>query len=153
MSREEIWLSIPMNLLTNDVSSFVLIAGYYINSNNALDLRDCIMDVLATKNRLRSDDLQDLTVERFLVNAQTVNSDGFVEGLGYWVYGKTEEEQLPITAWAEQTHPEYDPILLILSYLYVTGIKSGYLFASDLFLSFIMVCLAYLTATEQPGYI
>jgi hypothetical protein len=47
------------------------------------------MDVPGTKNRLRSDDLEDLTVERFLQNAQIVNADGYAEGLGYWVFGKT----------------------------------------------------------------
>jgi hypothetical protein len=51
---------------------------FYINSNNALDVCDCIMDVLGTKNRLRSDDLVDLIVERFLQNAQIANADGYV---------------------------------------------------------------------------
>ena len=113
---------------------------YYITQNNALDLRDAVMDMLATRNRLRADDLQDLTVERFLVNSQTVNDSGFVEGLGYWIYGKSDAEHVMLTAWSEETLPKFDPVLLMLCYIYVTGIRAGFLFPNDSFLKSIMVC-------------
>jgi hypothetical protein len=126
----------------NEVSSLMIncLTEYYITQNNALDLRDAVMDMLATRNRLRADDLQDLTVERFLVNSQTVNDSGFVEGLGYWIYGKSDAEQVMLTAWSEETHPKFDPVLLILCYTYVTGIRAGFLFPNDSFLKSIMVC-------------
>jgi len=107
--------------------------AYYVNSGNILDLRDLVMDLLAVKNRLRSNDLEDLTVERFLTNHQTVSETGVVEGLLYWVFGKSDSEQVLLTAFSTPEFPELDPVIHLLCYLYVTGIRSGYLFPSNAF--------------------
>jgi hypothetical protein len=97
------------------------------------------MDMIGARYRLRGDDLQDLQIERFLQNQQTVTDDLFVEALKFWIYGKSETGQVLLSMYAEQTHPEFDCVAHLLCYLYLTQIEKGYLFPNDQFLRRIMV--------------
>jgi hypothetical protein len=106
------------------------------------------MDMIGARYRLRGDDLQDLQIERFLQNQQTVTDDLFVEALKFWIYGKSETEQLLLSMYAEQTHPEFDCVAHFLCYLYLTQITGGYLFPNDQFLRKIMVRPSSLISRE-----
>ncbi|KAI9345454.1 hypothetical protein DFJ73DRAFT_489404 [Zopfochytrium polystomum] len=87
------------------------------------------------KALLRSTELLDLqfesNVDQNCLNWDlTVIQDGFIEGLCFKIKGKKDNQPNQLILWADHKNPALCPVRHLLLYIHLSGLKSGYLFAS-----------------------
>ena len=85
------------------------------------------MIILGIKLFFRADELLSLSVDDFKMSLAVIHPDS-VRSLAVSVQGKSDEKGVILKLWRDDENPEFCPIRLLLTYLKVAGIKSGYVF-------------------------
>ena len=66
------------------------------------------------------------------------------------MFGKSEVQIVFLNLWRDEDVPELDVINHLLPFLYITGIKKGFIFPNDAKLLSIMVLIFYIRSIPKP---
>jgi hypothetical protein len=86
------------------------------------------MMIVSIKCFLRSDELFSLKLESFVKDVSVISDDGIEKPLSFWVQGKTDSQPVLLSLFADDEIPQFCPIRALLTYIKLSGIKSGFLF-------------------------
>ena len=121
------------------------------------------MILVGSKLFLRSDELLNLmfsnpenenVINWDLVQVVNVNGSptGEISAIGFQIKGKTDQVVVNLTLWADKEIPSLCPVRLLLMYLHVSRLKTGYLFPCGRFLEESMKGLTDGVAMEPISY-
>ena len=109
----------------------------WLSSNKLVDLQAWVMTLLAVKLFLRDSELSGsdsdnnptgLQISSFVPAISIVSPNGLVEALGVRIKGKSDNAFKNLMLWKDDENPELCPILHLLLYVHMIGIKDGHLF-------------------------
>lgn len=112
------------------------IREYLLKQNNLWGLQMWAMVNLQIHLGLRQDDLVNLKFSDILLNLSLIKDDCTVESLFLQFNGKSEKkgsmaryyDLTRLKLWADHQFPMMCPIKALLGYIYLAGLKSGYVF-------------------------
>jgi hypothetical protein len=85
------------------------------------------MIIVGVKLFQRGEETMGLTFENLDLGL-SVMRNGLVRGIAVTFQGKNDAVPVTLVLWADDTNPEFCPVLHLLVYLYLLGHESGYLF-------------------------
>ncbi|KAI3655213.1 hypothetical protein MP638_001555, partial [Amoeboaphelidium occidentale] len=94
------------------------------------------MTVIGIRLALREDELCDLKlndprgINCINWDLTTISPGGLPSGIGFNIKGKTDATIVRLQLWAADDVPSSCPVRHLLAWLFLTGIRSGYLFPS-----------------------
>jgi hypothetical protein len=103
---------------------------YLLASNCLVALQLLVIIFIAVRLFLRSDEFANIKFEDIL-EASTIMKENGVEGVILKVKGKYDDAPRYLTLWADDECPDLCAVRLLLVYLFLTGIKGGYLFPDN----------------------
>jgi hypothetical protein len=113
-----------------------------LNTNSLANLELWVMIIVSAKLFLRSEELVTMKLDKsFIRELSHVSENGVVNGLAisikgnyldldFLIVGKSDKMRKTLTLWADTDNPDLCPINALLAYLYLSKIKSGYVFAN-----------------------
>jgi hypothetical protein len=104
--------------------------AYLLSCNCLPALQLLVIIFLAVRLFLRSDEFANIKFEDILEGSTIVKENG-VEGVVLKVKGKYDDAPRNLTLWADDECPDLCAVRLLLVYLFLTGIKGGYLFPDN----------------------
>lgn len=105
------------------------IRAYLISQNKVEHLMLWVMLLFSISQGLRFDELVSLTYEQFLSRYFSVE-DTHVDSLVFCVNGKRDVGDVNLAIWNDHYCPEFCPVRLILLWVRLNNIKSGFMFPS-----------------------
>ena len=111
-------------------SDLRLLRARLLSSNCIIGLQTYVIILVAIWIFLRHDEFHDIEMDQFQMDMHEVFEDK-VEALVLKVFGKADKTWVTLKLWFNHEYPELCPVRHLLVYLYLTGIKSGYLFPSE----------------------
>ena len=102
-----------------------------ITRNSICDLMAWVMVIVGTMQCFRADEVVTITVDQFVSRCFGVR-DGSIDHLMLWVNGKSDEGPVHMLMHDRDCDdcPEFSNVRMVLLWVHVTGVKSGYLFPS-----------------------
>ena len=110
-------------LLPNEIQQ---IRAYLISMNQLDYLMIWVMIMFAITQGLRVDEVITLTYEQFLQRYFDVDESSHVDSLLFTVNGKCDENDVHLLCWDDHYCPEFSSLRLILLWVRLAKIKSGF---------------------------
>lgn len=114
-------------LLPSDIRR---LRNYLIASNTVEGLKLYLIIIIAVKLFLRSDEFGNIEFSDIVAGMTVVTASG-VEALVFRVKGKSDPIPVELFLWEDEDYPEFCGLRHLWVYLFLTGIKGGYLFPTD----------------------
>jgi len=105
------------------------IRAYLMAGNSLSKLMLWVIIIVATRLALRVDEVLNMRYEDFIQKYFVVH-DTHVDSLLTSVMGKTDDEWVKLNAWDDFECPDFSPVRMILLWVRIAKIKSGFLFPS-----------------------
>ena len=105
--------------------------GNYLRSTNSLkDLQTLVVILLSIKTFLRADDLE-IKVEDIETDTLCMVNETGLHNLCFTVLGKSDKELIYLSLWKDDDCPDFCALRALLVYVFLTGIKEGPLFVTE----------------------
>ena len=111
-------------------SDLRLLRGRLLSTNSIVDLRDWVIDILATKQALRHDEFHNIHENDFLPELFEITDDR-IDALAFQVYGKCDNRWCQLKLHSDHATTDLCPVRALLVYLHLIGWKGGYIFPSQ----------------------
>jgi hypothetical protein len=100
-----------------------------LSSNGLVDFQTYCIILIGIKVFLRQDEFGDIEIEDFEPTLFIVKDEAII-GLVVKVQGMADDEVVRLYVWLDDENPEFCPVRHLLVYVYLAGIKGGFLFPS-----------------------
>ena len=107
------------------------LGNYLRSSNNLKDLQTLVIILLSIKTFLRADDLEGIKVEDMETDSLCMVNETGPINLCFTVLGKSDTELIYLYLWADDDCPDFCALRALLVYVFLTGIKEGPLFVTE----------------------
>ncbi|KAI3645930.1 hypothetical protein MP228_008858 [Amoeboaphelidium protococcarum] len=110
---------------------------YFISKNDAKSFMMWTMIIVSIKLFLRNDEVTDLKIhDPRLENClnkdlATFQSDGSISSLAFYIKGKSDRVRVCLTLWTDYDVPELCPVRALLTWIFISGIRTGFLFPQE----------------------
>lgn len=98
-------------------------------SNDIVDFQTYCIILIGIKVFLRQDEFGDIEIEDFEPTLFIVKDEAII-GLVVKVQGKADDDVVHLYIWMDDENPEFCPVRHLFVYVYVAGVKGGFLFPS-----------------------
>ncbi|KAJ3092383.1 hypothetical protein HK102_007989 [Quaeritorhiza haematococci] len=104
----------------------------YLVSHNALfEYQLWVMTLLCIRMGLRDDEMESLAVESIDWSISKARESGEVVQIAFAVQGKDDKPSVTLLVRADPETPEFCPVRHLLTWMHLSGIKTGYLFPTQ----------------------
>jgi hypothetical protein len=103
---------------------------YLVSRNDIFDLMFYCIMLFSARAYLRKSEHLGIQMNQFNQNL-TVIPFGFVEGLNWWVFGKTDKQRRYLWTWKDDETPTFCFVRHLLIYVYICEIRGGFLFPTQ----------------------
>ena len=109
-----------------------MLHNFLVLGNGTLKgLQTYVCMLLGIKCFLRYEEFSSMKIDSFCEKMSIVDASGLVQALVIRICGKSDVRDVYMYIWADHQHPEFCPVRHLMVYLYLTGIKSGFLFPPE----------------------
>lgn len=114
----------------------VKIKNACVATNKLCDFQFWVMTIIGIRLALREDELCDLKltdsngINCINWDLTTISPGGLPSGIGFNIKGKSDSTIVRLQLWAADDVPSSCPVRHLFAWLFLTGIRSGYLFPS-----------------------
>jgi hypothetical protein len=118
----------------------MLIRDFLVSSNEPFDFMLYVLILLSILLFLREEeavDVKGISIDKFEFSTSIVSDGGIVDSLSVWIKGifnfmkgKSDQQPILMSLWADSTNSEFCPIQNLLIWIYYSGMKGGMLFPS-----------------------
>ena len=111
-------------------SDLRLLRGRLLSTNSITDLRDWVIDILATKQALRHDEFHDIHEQHFLPDLFQITDDR-IDALAFQVYGKCDNRWCQLQLHSDHATTDLCPVRALLASLLVLDWLEGRIHLSN----------------------
>jgi hypothetical protein len=110
-----------------DPWEFARVRNHLMSSGDPLDLMFCAIILVGVSLFLREDEVSQITVDDLDFKLSVV-SEYAIDSVGVWVQGKRDAGRVLLMLWANHANPQICPVRHLFLWLYVSRIRSGFIF-------------------------
>ena len=108
-----------------------LIIDHLSTTNDIVSLQTLTMMMIGIKLFLRYDELHNIHLDDIPQELFKMNGPGMLESIVINIVGKADRTTVSLALHVDHDCPEFCPIRLLLSYLFLSGIRTGRLFPNE----------------------
>jgi hypothetical protein len=104
--------------------------AYLVSRNDLFDLMFYCITLFSGRAYLQKSEHLGIKMNHFNHNLMKIPF-GFVEGLNWWVFGKSDKQHCSLWTWKDNETPVFCFMCHLLIYIYICGIQGGFLFTNQ----------------------